>query len=314
MKKIKRMISLLLLLSISTSLLGCGKKCKEHIDEDLNGKCDVCDADVYVESPVSSPAEFTVKVVTEGGMPVKDAMVYVHKSDKEFDVACKPVATNSDGIAEFHLEEGQSYSVQLDGLHARYAVPDGGAPHGRYAVNTGEVVIKLAYASDYQPSAYALGDKLPNYTVTDVNGQEYSLYSLLETKDMIMLNFWFINCAPCRAEFPAINAAYNNYASDVAILAINNTDSSAAIKAFPDNYGISVDFPLISVKQGLNPGYFGKQLFPTTVIVDRYGVVCFVEDASIPSEAIWNNMFAYFTADNYTQRLFTSIYDIPTMN
>ena len=310
----KKIIALLLLLSISASLLACDKTCKGHIDEDLDAKCDLCGEVVFVEEIVASPAEFKVKVVTEGGMPVKDVMVYVHKSDKEFDVAGRPVATNSDGIAEFSLEEGKLYSVQLDALHDRYVVPAGDAAHGRYLVKNDELVITLAYDPDYRPYAYALGDKLPDYTVTDVNGKEHSLYSILETKDMVMLNFWFINCDPCRAEFPAINSAYNNYKSEAEILAINNTDSTAAISAFPSKNNISIDFPLASVTNGLNPGYFGKSLFPTTVIVDRYGVVCFIEEGSIPNEAVWNKVFSYFTADDYTQRLFTSINELLNAN
>ena len=314
MKNIKRIVSLLLLLSISTSLLACGKKCKEHIDEDLNGKCDVCNEAVYIQSPTTSPAEFKIKVVTEGGMPVKDVWVYVHKSDKEFDLACNPIGTDSEGVAEFQLKEGQHYSVQLEGLHDRYVVPTGDAAHGRYSVKNDELVITLAYNPEYNPSVYTIGDKIPNYKISDVDGNEYTLYSLLESKDMVMLNFWFIGCGPCRAEFPSINAAYNNYQSDIEILAINNTDSVEAIKAFPANYDINIYFPLLSVRPGINSGYFGSNSAPTTVIIDRYGVVCLIEVGSIPNVNTWNDIFAYFTADDYTQRLFTSVSDILEVN
>ena len=295
------------------ALLG-GNKCKRHIDEDTDSKCDLCGEIVVVEEIVLSPSEFKVKVLTEGGMPVKDVMVYVHKSDKEFDVAGRPLATDDDGIAAFSLDEGQKYSVQLEGLHDRYVVPAGDAAHGRYVVKNEELVITLAYNPEYKPSVYTVGDKIPNYKLSDVDGNEYTLYSLLESKDMVMLNFWFVGCAPCRAEFPAINAAYKNYQSDIEILAINNTDSAAAIKAFPTNYDISIDFPLLSVRPGLNSGYFGSNSAPTTVIIDRYGVVCLVEVGSIPSMDTWNSIFAYFTADNYTQRLFTSVSGITGMN
>ena len=314
MKNAKRIVSLVLLLSLSISLLACGKKCKGHIDEDFDAKCDLCGEVVYVEEVVSSPSEFSVKVVTEGGMPVKDVMVYVHKSDKEFDVAGRPLSTDINGIAEFSLDEGQKYSVQLEGLHDRYVVPEGDAAYGRYVVKNQELVITLAYNPEYKPSVYTIGDKIPNYKLSDVDGNEYTIYSLLESKDMVMLNFWFVGCAPCRAEFPAINAAYKNYQNDVEILAINNTDSAAAIKAFPTNYGISIDFPLLSVRPGLNSGYFGSNSAPTTVIIDRYGVICLVEVGSIPSVDTWNSIFSYFTADNYTQRLFTTVSGITGIN
>ena len=315
--KNKRIIALLLALAISFSFVSCNKDCacgKDCDCKDCDGVCDGSGVDKPGDgsSAALSPASFCVRVVTTGGMPVKDVNVYVHKSDNAFDLAGSPKLTDENGVAEFDFSEEGNYSVQLVPLHDRYVSGVGDAAHGRYSVKNAELVITLDYNPDYAPSYYTKGDKLPDFTLTSVDGEEYNLYSLLEAKDMVMLNFWFINCPPCRAEFPAINAAYGAYGDSVEILAINNTDATSSILAFPDAYGIDIDFPLLSVKGGLNPGSFGSAYCPTTVIVDRYGVVCLVEIGGIPSEAVWNRVFGYFTSDDYTQRLFDSTEQIPS--
>ena len=73
-------------------------------------------------------------------------------------------------------------------------------------------------------SSYALGDYMGDYTVTDVNGNEYTFSKLLESKKAIVLNFWFINCGPCQMEFPYLQAAADKHNDDIVVLAINPTD------------------------------------------------------------------------------------------
>ena len=47
----KCLLIVLLILSVSFSFSCGGEKCTNHIDSDLNGKCDVCDADFKTKAP-----------------------------------------------------------------------------------------------------------------------------------------------------------------------------------------------------------------------------------------------------------------------
>lgn len=315
MEKIKNILSILLILSMLFAFVSCGDP---DSGDDVGGNGgDVNDNTGNDDTQNDGAVEnftYTVKVLTEYGLPIKEAMVYVHKSDESFHVIGKPALTDENGVATFTIPSNDNYSVQVISASDRYLVPEGDAAYGRYALSTEELVIRLSYNPEYTPTVYTLGDKLADITLTDVNGNTHQLSELLKTKDMVMLNFWFVGCPPCRAEFPAINSAYNAHKDNIEILAINNTDSIGSVQKFPSNYNLTIDFPLIAGNNTLHPGKFASQYCPTTVIVDRYGVICLIEIGGIPSESVWSNVFAYFTSDGYTQSLFTSVDDILSLN
>jgi thiol-disulfide isomerase/thioredoxin len=54
-----------------------------------------------------------------------------------------------------------------------------------------------------------LGEEFPVFAVTDINGRGYSKKEL-EGK-VVVVNFWFIGCAPCEMERPELNSIYNSY-------------------------------------------------------------------------------------------------------
>lgn len=49
----------------------------------------------------------------------------------------------------------------------------------------------------------------PPFSVTDINGNEYSLESL--KGKIIVLNFWFVECKPCVQEMPELNELVEIY-------------------------------------------------------------------------------------------------------
>lgn len=153
----------------------------------------------------------------------------------------------------------------------------------------------------------SLGSTMPDFTITDVYGESYTLYELLSEKQMVMLNFWFIECPYCVIEFPHINEAYLQYQDQIALLAVSPYDSAAAIKAFTYTQGL--DFPTLQDQVGLARA-FRVNSYPTTVIIDRYGVVCLVQIGAVPDTQLFLNVFAYFTAEDYETQLFSDIEEI----
>lgn len=157
---------------------------------------------------------------------------------------------------------------------------------------------------DLQGQRLVLGSTMPNVKLTDPMGNSFTLYELLEEKKMVMLNFWFIDCPYCVMEFPAIQAAYSQYEQDVAIVALTPYDSALDILEFQQEH--ELEFVMCQDEPGLNE-VFSVTGYPTTVILDRDGVICMVAPGAVPYEEVFLRIFDCFTAEDYETTLIRNI-------
>src|SRR5512139_4044136 len=82
-------------------------------------------------------------------------------------------------------------------------------------------------------SAPQQGFLAPDFSLPDLDGQTVSLSDL--RGQVVVLNIWATWCPPCRAEMPALQAVYADYAGQgLVVLAVNSTiqDEPAAIAPF----------------------------------------------------------------------------------
>ncbi len=94
--------------------------------------------------------------------------------------------------------------------------------------------------------------------------------------DVVVLNTWYANCPPCRAEAPDLAALSTDYAADgVQVLGINRTDDAGTAQAFERQFEVpypslaDTDGAAIAALQGTVP----VNAVPTTVVLDRDGKV-----------------------------------------
>lgn len=94
--------------------------------------------------------------------------------------------------------------------------------------------------------------------------------------DVVVLNFWYAACPPCRAEAPDLAAIDEDYRDDgVRLLGVNPRDDAATAQAFERS--LSVPYPSlhdddaqgVAALQGVVP----IQAMPTTVVLDAEGRV-----------------------------------------
>ena len=265
--------------------------------------------------------EYTVKVETVGGMPLEDVMVFIHDGDG-YSVCTAPQETDKNGIAKFTLKTSDKYSVQVDGVPEGYNVREGLTKDDRYPLNAPDTVIKLSSSPIKDggfADSYDLGDVMYDFTLTDINGDDYKLSDLLKTKDMVMLNFWYVGCSNCAYEFPYVNSVYEAYKDDIEILAINDypDDSLEDVEGYSEylysgwgvfEEGEELGMPLFKVSNDedeISLSRFGSNGYPTTVIIDRYGVVVMIEVGAVLGESKWKNVFDRFTGPDYKQALIT---------
>jgi hypothetical protein len=50
--------------------------------------------------------------------------------------------------------------------------------------------------------------------------------------------------------------------------------------------------------------------YPTTVVIDRYGMICLVHVGAVTEEETFAQLFAYVTSDSYVQKVYSSIEDM----
>ena len=251
---------------------------------------------------------YSIEVRSVGGMKLSGIMCYVHGGENDYTVA--RAETDENGIATFDLPVGD-YTVELDGVQDGYVYND------RYTLSAGGTVITLATELRDENTAgitYEVGDIVCDYTLTTVDGETVKLSEILEEKKLVILNFWYTTCTWCIKEFPYMNAAYDRYSDEVEILAINDyaIDSLADVENFLENT-IALSMPVIKTDgSDISLAQFWpddmSRGYPTSVFIDRYGMIAAIEQGGIVNEKVFTNAFDYFTSSNYKQAIVESIH------
>ena len=117
---------------------------------------------------------------------------------------------------------------------------------------------------------FKTGQKFNLGKVRDLKGQKIDLKE--NNNKITVVNFWFINCAPCRREIPDLNELVARYASDsirfVAVALDGKSEIEEFLTQLPFNYQIVDDGRFLATRYGI-------QSYPTHVVVDQEGKVYF---------------------------------------
>jgi len=252
-----------------------------------------------------APMTYTVSVCTAGGMGLEDVTVYIYE-DSTLQELVSVVKTDAEGKASFTDVARDTYVAVLQDLPTGYEAEEFYAITGALT----EIVLQTGQLedTDIEELTYKLGDAMMNFTVTAPSGQEYTFNGLFEGKKAVVLNFFYNECEPCKAEFPYLQEAYEQYSDDIAVLAMNpvNTDNEA-IAALQKE--LDVTFPMVACDPQWEK-IMQLTAYPTTVIIDRFGNICLIHKGSVPDTKTFTDAFAYFTADDYEQKLIEAIGDL----
>lgn len=94
---------------------------------------------------------------------------------------------------------------------------------------------------------------------------------------VVVMNFWYAGCAPCRAEAPDLVAVNNMFVGkNVQFVGVNVRDTAETARAFDRNFGIT--WPSIIDTQSGSAvlaftGVVTPQAVPTTLVIDKQGRV-----------------------------------------
>lgn len=123
--------------------------------------------------------------------------------------------------------------------------------------------------------AAAKRDKPVTFSGTTENGKKVS--STDYRGQVLVVNFWYAQCAPCRVEASDLQKLSEEYAgAGASFLGVNTQDEAGTAKAFEKNYGVTypsiMDADSGSVQLAFS-GSIRPGATPTTLVLDERGRV-----------------------------------------
>jgi peroxiredoxin len=114
------------------------------------------------------------------------------------------------------------------------------------------------------------GFAIPYFSLTSIDGE---LYRLSELKGrVIMLNFWFIDCASCVDEIPLLNQLTEEYKDEDFLLLSFSTDDKETILNFKKSHELK--YVVFENSSDLIQNTFHLPYgYPTNIILDKEGKI-----------------------------------------
>lgn len=271
------------------------------------------------DDPVDQEVEYKVFIKDIAGKPLADFYVMFYKGDEVVEEGY----SNIEGCFSIKLKP-YNYDVVLEAREGYYLNQEMYETDLIGSEITVEAEIdSLAGKEADIFTSYKLGDVMYDFTLTDINGKELTLYELLETKRAVFLNFWYNGCSWCETEFPDIIAAYEstyktengeerNYKDDIAVIAVNPMIVAADRNTLDDikNYAklMGITFNVATDLDGdsgnltfepLLTTMFGVTGYPTTVIIDSFGLIAEIESGAVIGVEKWTQSFDKYIDEDY---------------
>jgi peroxiredoxin len=119
-------------------------------------------------------------------------------------------------------------------------------------------------------AAARVGFRAPGFALPTLNGAQVALDDL--RGKVVLVNFWATWCIPCRAEMPEIQAAYQAHRDqEFIVLAINVAEDDNTVMQFVEEFHLT--FPILLDRVGAVVRQYQVQALPTTLFIDRAGVI-----------------------------------------
>lgn len=253
------------------------------------------------------PNAYQIEVTSKGGLPLDGVRV---AAVKDGSTVISGISINGKVQLRLPLDE---YELRVSDLPAGYYLGENDRFMTSSKTRKAQVQLSSKIIDGTAPSgtSYNLGDIMYDFSFGSIqydgSTQYRTLKELFTDKKAVFLNFWYKDCGPCKAEFPAIETAYGSYSDDVAFVALTARDSVSTIADFKENYykqqySMSLTFDMGQDLAGLG-NMFGISAYPTTVVVDRYGMIVYKDSGTKTMAGMWRTLFETYTADDYKPNL-----------
>ncbi|HEY9180748.1 MAG TPA: TlpA disulfide reductase family protein [Candidatus Baltobacteraceae bacterium] len=114
------------------------------------------------------------------------------------------------------------------------------------------------------------GQPAPSFAVPVLGGTTSALRAY--RGHVVVMNLWASWCPPCRAEMPDLQRLYQTYRTrNVVVLGVDQGESAERVAAFAQS--LDIHYPILLDQQQQYGRVYAALGLPTTILVDRNGVV-----------------------------------------
>lgn len=233
------------------------------------------------------PRDYPVTLRSAGGLPLEGIGVSVWSGD----VLLDGQTTDSTGKVCFRLPEG-NYDLTLSQVPPGY-------PTGERRPMTDTITLTSAPIPPEMgsPTSLGLGDVMYDFTLTTATGETVTLSQVLQEKDVVLLDFWYSTCRPCAASFATMEVVYSSLRDQIEVIAVDPLEDAATVAEFQRH-----SFPLAACPSSWTK-IFGVTMYPTTFVIDRYGVICQIHRGAITDTQQLRQLLDPYIGENYTQTI-----------
>lgn len=209
--------------------------------------------------------------------------------------------TFSGGRGEIELLP-EEYTIEFSNLPAGVTVATGTVRAGHPSCDI-TVTGTLQEKTSDPYGTYKTGSVMHDFTVTDIDGHDWTLSTLLQTKDVVVLTFYYVDCQPCQNEFTGMQNAYAAFSDNVAIIAIDTQAGDTAARIRTDvvqRHGIEFYVCAQSAEGTKIFNALGTQSTPTTIVIDKEGFILDLHAGSYLDDAAlrFRELFSRYTTAN----------------
>lgn len=134
-----------------------------------------------------------------------------------------------------------------------------------------------------RPSSPLIGTPAPPLTLRRVESDELLDLQTLRG-EVVLLDFWASWCGPCRHSIPALNEVHERYDGRIQMFGVNLDHGLDAAGIARAHRSFGAQFPSVIDDQGAAQAAFSVSSIPTLVLIDREGVVRFIQ-RGVPNPA-----------------------------
>jgi peroxiredoxin len=128
------------------------------------------------------------------------------------------------------------------------------------------------------------GERVPDFSLEDLAGHRVALKDL-RNKGVVLVNFWATWCVPCKTEIPLLDQIYNKLQDKgFTVVGVSVQERKDTVAAFCRKN--PVRYPVVVDPDGAVAKQYGVFAFPTTVVVNREGIVLLQEIKKLDQETL----------------------------